>query len=193
VPIRPENKHRYPKDWPQVRARILARAKNRCEWCGVPNHSWGWRDHTGKFRRVGKRPLIEAGCKRPPFKIATADVGVIKIVEIVLTIAHVHDPSPENCADDNLAALCQKCHLDHDRKHHAAMRVQNRVERDAKSGQLLLGVLTPQDRFEPSALAVPRAMDAQLDDDHPHRAARRSSAEDDRPEDQLVARHEPKG
>lgn len=34
----------------------------------------------------------------------------------MLTVAHLGDPSPENCADDNLKAMCQRCHLryDHD-------------------------------------------------------------------------------
>jgi len=31
---------RYPPDWKQRRERILARAGNRCEQCGVENHSW---------------------------------------------------------------------------------------------------------------------------------------------------------
>lgn len=41
MPIRQENKARYPKDWKQTRARILTRANNRCEWpaCGVANYS----------------------------------------------------------------------------------------------------------------------------------------------------------
>ena len=37
MPIKPENKDRYPKDWKQIRARILERAGNCCEWCHVPN------------------------------------------------------------------------------------------------------------------------------------------------------------
>jgi len=35
----------------------------------------------------------------------------------------VHDHAPENCADDNLAHLCQRCHNKHDapmRQSHAA-------------------------------------------------------------------------
>ena len=28
----------YPDDWADRRARVLKRAKNRCEYCGVPNH-----------------------------------------------------------------------------------------------------------------------------------------------------------
>ena len=39
MPIRPEMKTRYPKDW-ELRSRFIRfyRAKNKCEWCGVPNH-----------------------------------------------------------------------------------------------------------------------------------------------------------
>lgn len=39
MPIRPENKARYPKNWKQIRADILKRADNKCEFCGVENYS----------------------------------------------------------------------------------------------------------------------------------------------------------
>lgn len=39
MPIKPENRSRYPKDWKQIRASILKRADNRCEFCGVPNYT----------------------------------------------------------------------------------------------------------------------------------------------------------
>lgn len=38
---------------------------------------------------------------------------------VVLTVAHL-DHTPENCADDNLEAMCQRCHLRYDRHHHQA-------------------------------------------------------------------------
>lgn len=38
---------------------------------------------------------------------------------VVLTVAHVHDHTPSNVTPSNLAALCQRCHLRHDAKHHA--------------------------------------------------------------------------
>lgn len=82
MPIRPENKARYPKDWPAISKRIRERADNLCEHCGVPNGS----------RREN---------------------AVGKMVTIVLTVAHF-DHQPENCADENLAALCQKCHNNYD-------------------------------------------------------------------------------
>ena len=39
MPIRPENRSRYPKDW-KLRSRFVRfyRARNRCEWCGARNH-----------------------------------------------------------------------------------------------------------------------------------------------------------
>jgi 5-methylcytosine-specific restriction endonuclease McrA len=38
MPIRPEMKARYPKDW-KLRSRFIRhyRAKNMCEWCGCEN------------------------------------------------------------------------------------------------------------------------------------------------------------
>jgi 5-methylcytosine-specific restriction endonuclease McrA len=38
MPIRPENRHRYPPEWKQIRAIILCRADNRCEWCQAENY-----------------------------------------------------------------------------------------------------------------------------------------------------------
>ena len=37
MPIRPENKSRYPKDWPKISKAIRQRASNSCEQCGAPN------------------------------------------------------------------------------------------------------------------------------------------------------------
>lgn len=86
MPIRPENKARYPADW-KLRSRFVRhyRAQNKCEWCGAEN---------------GK-PHPSTGSK------------------VVLTTAHVFDHRPEAASLLNLAALCQKCHLTHDAKHHA--------------------------------------------------------------------------
>ena len=38
MPIRPENRGRYPADWP-LRSRFVReyRARGRCEWCGAVN------------------------------------------------------------------------------------------------------------------------------------------------------------
>lgn len=39
MPIKPENRNRYPKDWKDIRTQILERAKNKCEFCGIENYS----------------------------------------------------------------------------------------------------------------------------------------------------------
>lgn len=41
---------------------------------------------------------------------------------VVLTVAHL-DHQPENCADDNLKAMCQRCHLAYDADHHRRTRL----------------------------------------------------------------------
>lgn len=49
MPIKPENKKRYPVNWKEIRASILERAHNRCEFCGKLNHTWVWNEKTGKM------------------------------------------------------------------------------------------------------------------------------------------------
>ena len=39
MPIKPENRARYPKDWKQIRQRVLERAGNKCEFCGIENYA----------------------------------------------------------------------------------------------------------------------------------------------------------
>lgn len=39
MPIKPENKKRYPANWKDIRKDILERADNKCEFCGIENYS----------------------------------------------------------------------------------------------------------------------------------------------------------
>jgi 5-methylcytosine-specific restriction endonuclease McrA len=41
MPIKPENRHRYPprQIWREIRATILKRANHQCEFCGVKNYT----------------------------------------------------------------------------------------------------------------------------------------------------------
>ena len=36
---------------------------------------------------------------------------------VILTVAHLNHV-PEDCRDENLKAMCQRCHLRYDREHH---------------------------------------------------------------------------
>ena len=141
MPIRPENRHRYPPDWPEIRARILRRAGNRCERCDVANHALGGRTRDGEFL-----PALPLGERRlrlewpRPGTVAWCGDGEhdvrLRIIRIVLTIAHL-DHQPKNCADDNLRAWCQRCHVTYDAQHHAA------TARRTRRQPLAIGELFP--------------------------------------------------
>lgn len=105
MPIRPENKSRYPKNWKQIRQQILERANNRCEFCGVENHSL-------RYRGVSDVDGLEL----PP-------------IRVVLTVAHL-DHTPENCDPSNLRALCQRCHNRYDAEHRKITRAHTKAMKE---------------------------------------------------------------
>lgn len=101
MPIRAENKLRYPPDWAAISARIKwERAGGRCECDG----------------RCGRPVEHLAADGRCPNRHGEPAWGNGK--KVVLTTAHL-DHVPEHCDDSNLAAYCAGCHLWYDREHHA--------------------------------------------------------------------------
>lgn len=85
MPIRPENRARYPKEWKAISLEVRVAAGWRCE--GSPAYP-DCRAENGK-----PHPL-------------TGSV-------VVLTVAHL-DHQPENCDRANLKAWCQRCHNTYD-------------------------------------------------------------------------------
>ena len=135
MPILARNLHRYPPDWPSIRASILSRASNRCERCGLPNHAVGYRNHSGEFIPLGGNGPCDAagnGQSWPslePLSFEAArdfameynccgckDEDQNRWIVIVLTVAHLNH-LPEDNRPENLAALCQQCHNRHDAAH----------------------------------------------------------------------------
>jgi len=108
MPIRPEMKHLYPKNWPYVRAEVLQRADNCCERCGISNHAYGYRDAKGHFHELEGIDAVN-----PP--------SGVKTFVVHLTIAHL-DHNPTNNDLGNLEALCCQCHNRHDAPVRAADR-----------------------------------------------------------------------
>jgi len=54
-----------------------------------------------------------------------------------LTIAHIHDHNPMACDDDNLQALCQRCHLILDAPRHAKKAaITRRRNYEERTGQV---------------------------------------------------------
>ena len=120
MPIRPENRDRYPTDWAGISKRVRREAGNCCERCGVTNGAMIRRGHVRVVIAVW-RPAnapddedgfcAETGNPMPGTGGTAVQWG--KPVRIVLTVAHL-DHRPENCESDNLRAWCQRCHNRYD-------------------------------------------------------------------------------
>lgn len=122
----PINYKDYPPNWKEIRARILKRAKNKCEHCGLENGAVGFRIGNDWIYALdyAKAQKDGFGFYVTKFSDPKDHDGRIKIV---LTIAHLdHDKENHGVTDDRLAALCQKCHLDYDRPRHVAKRKSNK-------------------------------------------------------------------
>ncbi len=97
---------KYPDNWKQIRAAILDRANNCCEFCGVENYAFGIRDKHGTFEQIDEGSADDRSLDGE------------KVIKIVLTVAHMnHDITDSR--SENLRALCQRCHLTYDAKHHS--------------------------------------------------------------------------
>lgn len=103
MPIKPENKSRYPKDWPAISLRIRERGGNCCE--GSPGFY-------------------------PDCRAANGEPHPVTGSIVVLTVAHLNH-MPEDCRDENLMSMCQRCHLTYDAKHHAQTRFEARMKTSA--------------------------------------------------------------
>lgn len=129
MPIKAENLARYPKDWPQIRARIQQRADNKCEQCGVNNYALGGRTADGTFHRAHAKEehMLRLVWPEPgeSWWCGAGKGHLLRIIRIVCTTAHL-DHTPENCADDNLRFWCQRCHLSYDAEHHARTAYETR-------------------------------------------------------------------
>lgn len=120
----PMDKSRYPLDWDEISLHIRAvRAEWHCEFCGAEQ---------------GKR---------------NSDTGS----KVVLTVAHLGIDKPDgtpgdksdtmDCRAENLAALCQRCHLEYDRDDHIRNRKINQVKRQLAYGQsYFINPLKEEDR-----------------------------------------------
>jgi hypothetical protein len=134
MPIK--DKSLYPKDWPEIRKRILEREGHCCKTCKVKNGVYVFRGvweseevfqtaDAKVFRLYDGEFLTENpwACIEP----STGDPAQVA-VKIVLTVAHL-DNDPANNHESNLAALCQLHHLRHDARQHKANAAQTRKQK----------------------------------------------------------------
>lgn len=95
---------KYPKNWKsEIRPRILKRAENKCECCGLENYSF-----VQSFKKNDK--TVWKAIKDGQLICITK-----KVVKVILTIAHLdHDATNHDVKDERLKAMCQLCHLRYD-------------------------------------------------------------------------------
>lgn len=149
----PIKRNLYPPDWDEISKRIrFGRAQGKCEWCGVGHgatimrstvdtarylvlHDDGcWYTSGGDLLRVSELPM---------------EFDNSKIVKVCLTTHHVGVDKPDgtkgdrrdkmDCRDENLAALCERCHHLADLDLNIAARkvtlLKNKRKRILKTGQ----------------------------------------------------------
>lgn len=138
MPIKPENRALYPKDWPEISLQAKQRAAFQCQHagCGARQYDVGW------WREIGGQHVWHENARglESYSKARTWAAWIFhgqgeegpKPIVIVLTVAHLnHDPT--DCRPENLRAMCQRHHLAHDHDHH---RANAQATRRAKSGTL---------------------------------------------------------
>jgi len=139
---------KYHPEWKtRIRPDILIRANNCCEVCNVDNYNYVFRGYirNNEGRKIevfqdSESKIYNATNGRFLYKDYFADIIPLsgnvnqKAVKIVLTIAHL-DHDINNNSYDNLKALCQKCHLNYDKVHHAT---NSRNTRNLKKKQIIL-------------------------------------------------------
>ena len=125
MPILARHRWLYPIDWRELSASIrFRRAKGRCEGCCRPHgrvvvhlrdgrwwdaEAMRWRDGAGRVVRF--RLLPPPDTQGPP--------GFT--TRVFLSTCHL-DHDPYNNVPENLAALCQRCHILHDKAEHLRRR-----------------------------------------------------------------------
>lgn len=134
---------KYPPDWfTAVRPAALARAGNRCQRCGLPQYAVFRYDERGRWECVGGNLWLDdlryAGSFAEARDVRDSanedEPGGYRVC--VLTIAHLNHDTADN-RPENLRALCQRCHLRHDGRLHAANAARTRrAKREAANPPL---------------------------------------------------------
>jgi len=124
MPIRPEKRALYPRNWRQISEHVRAKAGQRCEWCGKPNRRTVACAEGGRWHDIDAGYWRDAHGRYIPKKDTPRNT---RTVHVVLTVAHL-DHTPQNCDLSNLRALCQGCHLRYDAPQKAAERKKRKAQ-----------------------------------------------------------------
>lgn len=140
MPIKPENRARYPADWPAISLAARERAGWRCQHEGCAAHQyavgwwsrgfrglWTWKPEWPRDGVFMGQTYSDAREVAAGIFAAQGESGAPPTV-IVLTVAHLNH-QPEDCRPENLAAMCQRHHLAYDSDHHRSTAYATRRAR----------------------------------------------------------------
>jgi hypothetical protein len=118
MPIRASERGRYPADWADISLAVKEEAGWRCECegeCGSKHHTMWKRLFLIGLEPSSRCPNLHG---QPSYWTGAT---------VVLTTAHLNH-TPEDCERSNLRVMCQMCHLNYDRAHHAETRAAGRAQ-----------------------------------------------------------------
>ncbi len=134
----PINYKLYPPNWlSEIRPKILKRAENKCEVCGVENYNIIFRCkyNDKEYYQMQNGNLYDAENSELAFTntyyFELEPLNKDRAIKIILTIAHLNHNTSDN-RDENLKAMCQRCHLRYDAKHHAETRKKKQNKNQLK-------------------------------------------------------------
>lgn len=149
----PMDKSKYPPNWNEISRGVKDRAGRKCEQCGAPD-----RKYILRSTRDGSRYVISDPDGSYSYPDSTEKLRVewlpmefddSGLTFVILTTHHKGVPKADgspgdrgdkmDCRDENLAALCQRCHLLADMDLHVANRKrthnQKKRQRQLDAGQ----------------------------------------------------------
>jgi hypothetical protein len=123
----PINRDKYPNNWEVISYQIrVERAKSLCEVCGIPDKIIVKRLEGQQWRNLSEYEQHEIQWQMNTHKLNYwQSLKKLKLTRIVLTVAH-WDHDEKNNTPENLKAVCQRCHLLHDREDNKQRRIINK-------------------------------------------------------------------
>lgn len=149
MPIAAGLRHHYrTAEWRAARARVMERAKGRCEYCCAPAGTIVLRAFDWWTPATCDAVLFMWGGTRAGVPVTTLPWQCRDTVRVAhfprhrgmkwqgvqLGVAHLNHVAGDD-REENLAALCRRCHLLYDGPHH---RATHRLRRERETGQLRL-------------------------------------------------------
>lgn len=148
----PMNKRDYPETWPEISRQAKERAGNKCQQCGLPNGATILRSVVDGARYlILKDDGIYYTPDGQPVRLSDMPEEFAdqeRDTVVVLTVHHIGIANPDgtpgsthnkfDCRPENLAALCQRCHLLADMATHVRRRKETMAKRKRAAGQLEL-------------------------------------------------------